>query len=177
MEEVRRNPIAEAQSIFHYKVIDSPVGPITLVASETALVSLTWGKALAKLEFSECKNEHKHSIIKTAEIQLEEYFTGGRTTFDIPLDPKGTEFQKRVWEELSKIPYGQTITYGEQAKRLGRPKSARAVGAANGKNPIGIVIPCHRVIGASGSLTGFAGGIETKRQLLAIEGIAAGYYR
>jgi len=108
-------------------------------------------------------------ILARAEIQLREYFSGKRTVFDIPLAPEGTEFRKLVWQQLAKIPYGQTISYGEQARRLGRPSAARAVGAANGKNPIGIIIPCHRVIGATGSLTGFAGGIESKRKLLALE--------
>jgi methylated-DNA-[protein]-cysteine S-methyltransferase len=168
LEEIRRIPVTETQSICQYKVIDSPVGPIILVASDTALVSVMWGQS--ESHAGRYKSKIEHPILVNTELQLREYFLGQRTTFDIPLGPKGTEFQKRVWQELSKIPYGQTISYGEQARRLGRPKSARAVGAANGKNPIGIIIPCHRVIGASGSMTGFAGGIEIKRQLLAIEG-------
>jgi methylated-DNA-[protein]-cysteine S-methyltransferase len=147
------------------KILNSPVGPITLLASDTALVSLIWGEDLS----TEKKSKNDHPILLATEIQLREYFIGQRTAFDIPLDPQGTEFQKIVWQELLKIPYGQTISYGEQALRLGRPKAARAVGGANGKNPIGIIIPCHRVIGASGFLTGFAGGIETKRLLLKIE--------
>lgn len=116
-------------------------------------------------------NGHGNSILLGAERQLGEYFSGTRTVFNLPLEPRGTDFQKQVWQQLLKIPYGQHISYGEQARRLGRPKASRAVGAANGKNPIGIIIPCHRVIGASGSLTGFAGGIEMKRQLLALEGV------
>lgn len=150
------------------------MGPITLIASETALLSLMWGKDLTKLDTNNLHlhdSETQNSILSNTEVQLSEYFLGKRSSFDIPLAPKGTEFQKRVWLELLKIPYGQYITYGEQAKWLGHPKSARAVGAANGKNPIGIIVPCHRVLGASGSLTGFAGGIETKRQLLALEGV------
>ncbi len=137
-----------------------------------------WGQSLAAEEdhARKRKSGSEHPILMTAEIQLKEYFMGQRTSFDIPLEPEGTEFQKRVWQELSKIPYGQTISYGEQARRLGRPKAARAVGAANGKNPIGIIVPCHRVLGASGALTGFAGGIETKKQLLAIEDIKVQNY-
>ncbi len=129
-----------------------------------------WGHKLPKDSY--IKDSGKYNQILTAtEVQLKEYFAGQRTVFEIPLAPKGTDFQKRVWRELSKIPYGNFISYGEQARRIGRPKSARAVGAANGKNPIGIVIPCHRVLGSTGSLTGFAGGLEMKKQLLAIEGI------
>lgn len=122
---------------------------------------------------NECRSAQcgqSNSILEKTEDQLKEYFSGKRSVFDIPLDPNGTNFQKQVWQQLLKIPYGQYITYGEQARRLGSPKSARAVGAANGKNPIGIIIPCHRVIGASGHLTGFAGGLKIKRQLLDLEG-------
>ncbi len=168
MEKIRRNSISETQIDYDYKIIDSPVGKITLMASELALVSLIWGEN-AKTSYTNNSKNSKNSILKTAEAQLKEYFAGKRKSFDIPLDPKGTDFQKQVWNELSKIPYGKTISYGEQAKRLGQPKAARAVGAANGKNPIGIIVPCHRVIGASGSLTGFAGGIAAKKLLLALE--------
>jgi methylated-DNA-[protein]-cysteine S-methyltransferase len=169
LEEVCCNPIAETQSnsSYYYKIIDAPIGAVTLIANDRALVSLLWGKNsnVDKYQF-----EDQHPMLLKSEIQLREYFLNQRTTFDIPLEPAGTEFQKQVWRELLKIPYGETISYGEQARRLGRPTSARAVGAANGKNPIGILIPCHRVIGASGALTGFAGGIEMKKKLLMIEG-------
>jgi methylated-DNA-[protein]-cysteine S-methyltransferase len=101
--------------------------------------------------------------------QLEAYFEGERREFDLPLAPEGTPFQREVWEMLRKIPYGETVSYGELARRLERPGSSRAVGAANGRNPIPIVIPCHRVVGADGSLTGFGGGLEVKRRLLALE--------
>lgn len=164
LEKVRKNAFEEIDTL--YRVIDSPVGPLTLIANENALLSLTWGKSSGDFV-----QDRDHPILSETERQLKEYFSGKRTAFDIPLAPEGTDFQKRVWEELSKIPYGQTITYGEQAKRLGRPKAARAVGAANGRNPIGIIIPCHRVIGASGDLTGFAGGIEVKRELLRLEAV------
>lgn len=111
-----------------------------------------------------------HIILQNAEEQLKEYFKGERSKFDLPLAPQGTEFQKQVWQQLRKISYGKTITYGEQARFIGRPKASRAVGAANGKNPIGIIIPCHRVIGSTGHLTGFAGGLDKKTRLLEIEG-------
>jgi methylated-DNA-[protein]-cysteine S-methyltransferase len=104
-----------------------------------------------------------------ARSQLEEYFAGTRTAFDLPLAPAGTPFQQRVWDELQRVGYGETITYGELAARIGRPGCARAAGSANGANPVSIVIPCHRVIGANGSLTGYGGGIEAKRYLLELE--------
>jgi methylated-DNA-[protein]-cysteine S-methyltransferase len=101
--------------------------------------------------------------------QLAEYFDGTRTAFDLPLDPIGTPFQRTVWRALVEIPYGETVTYGELAQRLGRPSAARAVGLANGRNPIGIIVPCHRVVGANGDLTGYGGGLERKRHLLDLE--------
>jgi len=103
------------------------------------------------------------------ERQLAEYFAGKRTQFDLPLDPRGTAFQKAVWRSLRQIPFGETRSYGEIASTIGAPRANRAVGAANGKNPLSIVVPCHRVIGANGALTGFGGGLETKAQLLALE--------
>lgn len=108
-------------------------------------------------------------VLATTCRQLAEYFAGRRTAFDVPLAPEGTAFQLRVWAELRRIPYGQTISYGELARRVGQPRAARAVGAANGANPIPIIVPCHRVIGASGKLTGFGGGLDVKAQLLALE--------
>jgi methylated-DNA-[protein]-cysteine S-methyltransferase len=110
------------------------------------------------------------SLLDRVEAQLDEYFAGKRTTFDLPLEPRGTDFQLSVWELLRKIPYGVTTSYGELARRLGEPKASRAVGAANGANPIPIIVPCHRVVGSKGELTGFGGGIERKRWLLEHEG-------
>ncbi len=152
--------------------MSSPIGPITLIASDVALVCLTWGQDLSEIseDLQSALEVRKSPILDRAQIQLKEYFNGTRLSFDLPLAPKGTEFQMQAWQQLIKIPYGQHISYGEQAKRLGRPKASRAVGAANGKNPIGIIIPCHRVVGASGHLTGFAGGLEIKMQLLSLEG-------
>jgi methylated-DNA-[protein]-cysteine S-methyltransferase len=109
------------------------------------------------------------AVLLAAECQLAEYFRGERRVFDVPLAPRGTEFQQRVWQALREIPFGETRSYGQVAERIGQPTAVRAVGAANGRNPLSIVAPCHRVIGANGDLTGFAGGIETKRFLLALE--------
>jgi len=113
-------------------------------------------------------------ILQLARRQLDEYFARTRTSFDLPLDAEGTAFERRVWDLLRAIPYGTTTSYGELARRLGEPKEARAVGAANGKNPIPIIVPCHRVIGANGDLTGFGGGLERKRWLLEHEGALLG---
>lgn len=164
MERIHHDgPVEKVRRKSFCKKICSPVGVITLVASETALLSLMWGREAEK-------ETETNPVLDLAEQQLTEYFSGKRKSFDLPLSPEGTNFQKSVWEQLRKIPFGQTITYGEQARRLGKPSASRAVGAANGKNPIGIIVPCHRVIGASGSLTGFAGGLDAKKKLLQLEG-------
>ena len=115
------------------------------------------------------KYEADDALLHAAAQQLDEYFAGNRTSFDLPLDPVGTEFQLAVWRELTNIPFGQTTSYAQQARRIGNPKALRAVGAANGRNPLSIVVPCHRVIGTNGSVTGYAGGLERKRYLLALE--------
>lgn len=162
MEEICRNNVPEEN---FYQIIDSPVGPITLIANHEALIGLSWGE-----DQQSALPSNDNKVINKTKKQLEEYFNGKRVSFDIPLDPQGTEFQKQVWQQLLKIPYGKHISYGEQAQLLCRPKAARAVGAANGKNPIGIIIPCHRVIGKSGHLTGFAGGLGIKKYLLTLEG-------
>ncbi|SDF32658.1 methylated-DNA--[protein]-cysteine S-methyltransferase [Terriglobus roseus] len=149
----------------------SPVGVLKLVASDAGLVAVLWPEDNPKrVRLEEAREDASHPVLKKAVVQLEEYFAGQRTEFDLPLDARGTEFQKLVWEQLLAIPYGKTRSYGEIAMRLGRPTASRAVGAANGRNPLSIVVPCHRVIGTSGALTGFAGGLETKRVLLELEG-------
>jgi methylated-DNA-[protein]-cysteine S-methyltransferase len=153
-----------------YKVIESPVGKLKLVASANALVAVLWEReAPNRVKLDTARLDPQHSILLETERQLTEYFSGGRTEFDLPLQPEGSEFQKRVWQALREIPFGQTRSYLELAKALGSSKAARAVGAANSKNPLSIIVPCHRVVGADGSLTGFAGGIETKAALLALE--------
>ena len=141
-------------------VISSPVGPLALAASTRGLTSIRWGCCDAAPDGPE--SVHLHD----ARLQLEEYFAGTRFEFNLPLDVHGTSFQLRVWELLSTIPYGDTTTYGQLAVRLGNPNLSRAVGRANGANPVPIVRPCHRVIGQSGHLVGFGGGLERKVMLL-----------
>ena len=114
-------------------------------------------------------NGSSHPVLEAAAAQLTEYFAGERSTFDLPLDLIGTDFQKAAWMALADVPYGETTSYGEQAERIGRKGAFRAVGAANGKNPVPIVLPCHRIVGANGALTGFAGGLDIKQRLLALE--------
>lgn len=147
-------------------IIDSPIGPLTLTANERALTSLDWGRP-----YNVHSLKPSQPLLKEAAAQLHSYFLGRLTQFNLPLEPQGTEFQKQVWQELLKIPYGTFISYSEQARRLGKPLASRAVGSANGKNPLGIFIPCHRVVGASGQLTGFAGGLKIKQALLTLEGL------
>ena len=120
----------------------------------------------AEVRDAEIVDVADHAVLQQAADELGEYFAGTRVDFDVPLDPRGTAFQLAAWSALRTIPYGETVSYGEQAKRLGDPGKARAVGAANGRNPLPIIVPCHRVVGANGHLTGFGGGIETKAWLL-----------
>jgi methylated-DNA-[protein]-cysteine S-methyltransferase len=142
-------------------IIDSPVGPLTLVERDGALARLAFGRL--------SRSSPPSPFLDGVASQLHEYFAGSRRAFDLPLAPSGTEFQLACWRALAEIPYGETRSYGEQARHIGRPDRARAVGAANGANPIAIILPCHRVIGADGSLVGFGGGLETKRRLLDLE--------
>ncbi|APU14971.1 MULTISPECIES: methylated-DNA--[protein]-cysteine S-methyltransferase [Actinoalloteichus] len=151
-----------------HTVMESPLGPMTLVAADGLLCGVymvehrhrpaleTFGPADAT-SFTECV------------AQLTEYFEGRRTEFDLPTAAQGTPFQQQVWSALREIPYGETVTYGWIAERLGRPTASRAVGAANGRNPISIIVPCHRVIGAGGALTGYGGGLHRKERLLELE--------
>lgn len=154
------------------KTIASPVGELTLVASDEGIVAILWeNDSPDRVKLGGTREEDAaHPVLLAAEAQLREYFAGTRTRFDLPLDFRGTDFQKSVWAELLAIPFGETRSYGEIAMKLGRPKASRAVGAANGRNPISIVAPCHRVIGSTGKLTGFAGGLEAKAYLLGLEG-------
>lgn len=147
-------------------IYESPVGPLTLVSN---------GEALVQLDFETPrypKPPHPvgdDKILKHARRELDEYFAGKRKAFTVPVAPEGTEFQRQAWTALQKIPYGATRSYGQQAAAIGNPKAVRAVGSANGRNPIAIIIPCHRVIGADGGLTGFGGGMACKKQLLDLE--------
>ena len=150
----------------------SPVGRLTLVASEAGLRAILWeNDRPGRVPLGETVSAPDHPVLDEARRQLETYFSGARTRFDLPLDPVGTPFQRCVWSALGRIPFGQTRTYGAIAAELGDTGAVRAVGAANGRNPLSIVVPCHRVIGASGALTGFAGGLEIKAKLLALEGV------
>lgn len=153
-----------------YKMIHSPVGKLKLVASDQGLVAILWqNDKPSRVRLNELVENAKHPILLDTERQLGEYFAGKRKNFSVPLDMRGTPFQKNVWHALLAIPFGETRSYGQLAKQLGNPQAMRAVGAANGRNPISIIVPCHRVIGSSGKLTGFAGGIETKAHLLSLE--------
>jgi methylated-DNA-[protein]-cysteine S-methyltransferase len=153
------------------KKIDSPLGTLKLVATDAGLAAILWpNDDPARVQLGEPVESNTHPVLLEAERQLQEYFDGRRKAFDLKLDFSGTDFQRKVWSALLTIPYGETRSYAQIAKQIGRPDAVRAVGAANGKNPISIVAPCHRVIGSSGKLTGFAGGLEAKAFLLALEG-------
>ena len=150
----------------------SPVGTLKLVAHETALVAVLWENENPKrVRLAELIEQTHHPILLETQKQLTEYFAGKRQQFDLPLDFEGTEFQKKVWQALLTIPFGETRSYRDIAEQIGNVKAVRAVGAANGKNPISIIAPCHRVVGANGKLVGFAGGLENKDILLKLEKI------
>jgi methylated-DNA-[protein]-cysteine S-methyltransferase len=154
-----------------YVTLPSPIGPLTLVAAHGSLVGLYMDTQKHRPDsgiLGEAGDRMVQPFAAAAE-QLEEYFSGQRTDFDLPLAPAGTDFQRRVWAGLQAIPYGQTWSYGDLARKIGQPTAVRAVGLANGRNPIALVIPCHRVIGADGSLTGYGGGLDRKRFLLDLE--------
>ena len=174
---------AAPQQTLWFDRLESPVGPLfAAVDGDGALVRLTFLDA-ADPDAAEAAERRRLAAAagvepqpspercRAAAEQLAEYFAGRRRAFDLPLAPRGTAFQRAVWEELVRVPYGRTVSYGELAARLGRPGASRAVGGANNKNPLPIVVPCHRVIGADGSLTGYGGGIDKKRTLLALEGV------
>lgn len=148
----------------------SPVGTLTLLASDIGLVAILWeNDRPGRVPLGESVDRRDHPILVETTRQLTAYFAGALTAFTVPLDMRGTEFQKSVWAALLTIPYGETRSYGELARQIGRPGASRAVGAANGRNPVSIIAPCHRVIGRNGGLTGFAGGLEAKRLLLDLE--------
>ena len=152
------------------KIMDSPVGKLMLVATDEGLAAILWesdrpGRVRLNIE----AEDDRHPVLVETERQLNEYFSGRRTMFSLKLDPSGTAFQRDVWQALLTIPFGETRSYGQIARQIGRPRAVRAVGAANGRNPLSIVAPCHRVIGSTGALTGFAGGLDVKARLLALE--------
>jgi len=151
-----------------YTTFDSPVGELLLSGDGQALRGLYMqeGRTAAAVRADWLRDDDAFTDVRA---QLDEYFDGRRTDFDLPLAMAGSEFQRRVWRALEDIPYGETISYGEQARRLGPPATPRNVGATNGRNPISIIVPCHRVVGSDGSLTGYGGGLERKRMLLDLE--------
>jgi methylated-DNA-[protein]-cysteine S-methyltransferase len=154
-----------------FKLVNSPIGTLKLVASDEGLVGVLWEKDRPRrVNLPDLVENPGHPLLLRTEKELNEYFSRSRKSFTVPLDMRGTYFQKQVWEALLGIPFGETRTYGQLANQLGNPKATRAVGAANGRNPIAIIVPCHRVIGFSGKLTGFAGGFDAKDHLLKLEG-------
>ncbi len=153
-----------------FKLMPSPVGTLTLVATSKGLVAVLWPQDdPRRVKLPVLTRDDNHPVLRKAETELTEYFAGKRKRFTVALDFAGTDFQKRVWQALLEIPFGETRSYRDIAVKLGKPTATRAVGAANGRNPISIIAPCHRVVGANGALTGFAGGLETKARLLALE--------
>ena len=154
----------------YFKTIWSPVGELTLVADDRGLAAILWqDDRPGRVRLGALVEKTDHPVLLETERQLGEYFAGERRSFDVPLSFAGTDFQKRVWAALLAIPFGETRSYGEIAHQLGAPGASRAVGAANGRNPISIIAPCHRVVGSNGKLTGFAGGLEAKAFLLELE--------
>jgi methylated-DNA-[protein]-cysteine S-methyltransferase len=149
--------------------MDSPIGKLRLEGDAGGLQAIEFVRRAPRTR-SQPADRDLPAPVREAKRQLQDYFAGKRQDFDLPMSVQGTAFQLAVWKELQKIPYGQTISYGELARRIGRPKAVRAVGAANGCNPLPIVVPCHRVIGSNGKLTGYGGGIGIKKRLLALEG-------
>lgn len=165
-------------AIIHYLDMDSPVGVLRLIADDQGLREIWFEREdrpeQVKSDWVAASPMHAPATILAARQQLREYFAGERRQFELPLHPLGTPFQQDVWQQLRLIPYGTTISYGELARRVGNAHASRAVGAANGRNPLSIVVPCHRVIGSNGQLTGFSGGLPIKRMLLALEQRTAG---
>lgn len=152
-----------------HRSIPSPIGPLLLAADDAHLRGIWFNASRHPVPAAHQTTPGDNDILRTTQAQLEAYFDGTRTTFDLPLRPQGTPFQQGVWSMLLQIPFGETWSYRDVAERLGKPAATRAVGAANGRNPIPIVVPCHRVIGADGSMTGFGGGLPTKQFLLQLE--------
>ena len=156
----------------YYDSYASPSGKILLIASDQGLSGVYFERQKYFPETaSEWTRDARHAPLEQAKHELVEYFAGRRRYFEVALSPEGTPFQRAVWRAISTVRFGETITYGELARRAGHPGSARAAGAATGRNPIGIFVPCHRIMGSNGALTGYAGGLERKRALLALEGV------
>lgn len=157
-----------------YDTYRSPQGPMLITATPKGLAGVYFKGQKHFPDSRPWRRDSRHPVLRRARRELGEYFAGKRTRFDVPLDPQGTAFQRKVWKAIGKVTFGRTLTYGELARRAGHPGSARAAGAATGRNPIGIIVPCHRILGANGALTGYAGGLSRKRKLLALEGALPG---
>ena len=155
-----------------FRTVASPVGPLLIAADDHGLRAIEFPDNRHPVRRDPDWHDGDSAVLQRAEAQLAEYFAGARRHFDLPLSPRGTPFQLRTWQALRDIGFGETISYAELARRIDQPAAVRAVGAANGRNPLPIVVPCHRVIGTDGSLTGFGGGLPTKRFLLRLEGVA-----
>lgn len=160
--------------MYVYKIVPSPVGLLKLIASDKGLAAILWENDDPKrVRLGPLEENPDHPVLMETGRQLSDYFAGKLDKFSLPLDFAGTDFQKKVWQALVEIPFGETRSYGQIARQIGSPGAVRAVGAANGRNPISIIAPCHRVIGTNGKLTGFAGGLQAKAFLLALESRAA----
>lgn len=149
--------------------MESSIGPLFLVANEKGLEGIFWKKRPVVMTKTLSASDPVIKILVQAKVEIEEYLDGKRKRFNVPLSPVGTEFQKRVWAELAKIPYGSTCSYKDIAEKINQAKACRAVGTANGKNPLSLIVPCHRVIASDGTLGGYAGGLKTKAKLLKLE--------
>jgi methylated-DNA-[protein]-cysteine S-methyltransferase len=159
----------------YYRIVDSPIGPLRLVANEDGLVAILWEEENSRSgPLPTVTETPQHPVLAESARQLAEYFAGKRKTFDLGLHFDGTEFQRKVWSALLTIPFGETRSYGQIAAQIGHPSAVRAVGAANGQNPIPIIAPCHRVVGSTGKLVGFGGGLPRKVHLLTLEGALSG---
>ena len=165
------NELERTQIMTYFrKMLSSPVGALQLIATETGLAAVLWqDEDGSRVHLGPFVDDPDNKILSEAAKQLDRYFAGKLDRFDLPLDFRGTDFQKEVWAALLTIPFGETRSYSDIARQIGRPKAVRAVGAANGRNPIAIIAPCHRVLGSNGKLTGFAGGLKAKETLLNIE--------
>ena len=165
----------KAKMNYSYKIMPTVIGKLKLIASDKGLAAILWeNDKPSRVRLGTLTEDKKNPILLQAERELAEYLDGKRKVFSVKLDPAGTPFQSKVWEALEKIPFGETRSYGQIAKQIGNIKAVRAVGAAIGRNPVSVMVPCHRVIGASGDLTGFAGGLKIKEQLLTLEGVGNG---
>jgi len=158
--------------MLYYDVYESPQGRMLIVADDEALSGVYFeGQKYHPALASDWRHDAQHAPLRQATRELGEYFAGGRQHFEVPLSPEGTAFQRAVWQAIAAVPFGSTISYVELARRAGRPGSARAAGTATGRNPLSVIVPCHRILGSDGSLTGYAGGLDRKRALLTHEGV------